>query len=133
MTVTRFTGTRSSSPKHFQLQIWAYQNVSLLLVILDYWFLIHIWFNSTMTEFTGRLHLKFRILTWHLMIMVRSLLQWILREAFFLLLLNVHSTTKPLQHCNGLVVECTFNKSVVPRAQVPWLARLLPILALSDG
>jgi hypothetical protein len=48
-------------------------------------------------------------------------------------LLNVSSTTRPLQHYNGLVVELTFSKSVVPRAQVPRLARLLPILVLSDG
>ncbi len=64
MTVTCFTGTRSNSSKHFQLQIRAYQNVSLILAILDYWRLLHIWLDSTMTEFTGRLHLKLRILTW---------------------------------------------------------------------
>ncbi len=50
-----------------------------------------------------------------------------------MLLLNVGSTTKPLRRRNGLVVEPTFNNSVVPRAQVPRLARLLPILALSNG
>jgi hypothetical protein len=48
-------------------------------------------------------------------------------------LLNIGSTTKPLQRHNGLVVEPRFNKSVVLRAQVPRLARLLPILALSNG
>jgi hypothetical protein len=87
MTVTRFTGTRSSSPKHFQLQVQAYQNVSLILAILNYWLLFSIWLNSTMTEFTGHLHLKLRLLTLPLMIMVMSLLQWILREVFLLLCL----------------------------------------------
>jgi hypothetical protein len=48
-------------------------------------------------------------------------------------MLNVRSTTKPLRRHNGLVVEPMFNKSVDPRAQVPRLARLLPILAPSDG
>ncbi len=43
------------------------------------------------------------------------------------------STTKPLRRHDGLVIDTTLNKSVVPRAQVPRLARLLPILALSDG
>ncbi len=63
MTVTHFTGARSSSPKHFQLQIWAYQNVSLILTILNYQHLLCIWLDSTMTEFTGQLHLELRMLT----------------------------------------------------------------------
>jgi hypothetical protein len=63
MTVTCFTGTRSSSPKHFQLRVWTYQNVSLILAILDNWLLLNIWLDSTMTEFTGHLHLKLRLLT----------------------------------------------------------------------
>jgi hypothetical protein len=47
--------------------------------------------------------------------------------------LNNCSTTKPLQHCNGLVVEQSFSKNIIPRAQVTRLARLLPIVALSDS
>jgi hypothetical protein len=60
---------------------------------------------------------------------------WVLSKAVMarLEVLNVSSATRPLQRHNGLVVELTFSKSVVPRAQVPRLARLLPILALSDG
>jgi hypothetical protein len=43
------------------------------------------------------------------------------------MLLKVSSTTRPLQYRNGLVVELAFSKSVIARAQVTWLDRLLPL------
>jgi hypothetical protein len=42
VTVTCFTGTRKSSPKHFQLQIGAYQNISLILPIQLLAFTLHL-------------------------------------------------------------------------------------------
>jgi hypothetical protein len=78
MKVICLTGTRGSSSRHFTLQILAYQSVSLTLAILNYWRLPHIWHNIPMIQFIEHLHLKSRILNWHLRMMVMLLPLWIL-------------------------------------------------------